>query len=137
MFNIMNRIVKLLFPIAGIMLVQSCSGLSGEAKKIAGSYVIPEVSQQMPVMELNRDATCVVRAIKPGVLTYAVMGTWNVENDSLVMLLDPTTLMVEEGDASLVGHIPARSARKVAGYTDLSLELKSGDVVYYYKKVQL
>lgn len=127
-----------MFPaVLAAVIMQSCSGLSGEAKKIAGNYVIPEVSQQLPVMELNPDATCVVRAIKPGVLTYAVEGTWNVENDSLVMLLDHSTLKVEEGDASLVGNIPDRSARKVAGYTDLSLELKSGDVVYYYKKVQL
>ncbi len=48
------------------LLAQSCSGLSSEAKKIAGCYVIPEVSQQQPVMELNSDATCVIRAIKPG-----------------------------------------------------------------------
>lgn len=130
--------VKLMFPaLLAAAMFQSCSGLSGEAKKIVGNYVIPEVSQQQPVMELNSDATCVVRAIKPGVLTYAVEGTWNVENDSLVMLLDPSTLKIEEGDASLVGNIPQRAARKVAGYTDLSLELKSGDVIYYYKKVQL
>ena len=133
----MSHILKLLLPIAGMMLVQSCSGLSDEAKKIAGCYVIHELSQQQPVMELNTDATCVIRAIKPGVLTYAVEGTWNVENDSLVMLLDPLTLKVEDGDASLVGNIPQRAARKVEGYTDLSLELKSGDVVYFYKKVVL
>lgn len=127
-----------MFPVLLMAVItQSCSGLSSEAKKIAGCYVIPEVSQQQPVMELNSDATCVIRAIKPGVLTYAVEGTWNVENDSLVMVLDPSTLKVEEGDASLVGNIPVRATRKVAGYTDLSLELKNGDVIYYYKKVQL
>lgn len=133
----MNRIFKMLLPLAGIMLLQSCSDLSGEAKKIAGNYVIPEVSQDTPVMELNRDASCVVRAIKPGVLTYSVGGTWNVENDSLIMLLDASTVKVEEGDESLVGNIPSRSARKVAGYTDLSLELESGGVIYYYKRMKL
>lgn len=130
--------IKLMFPaLLVVAVMQSCSGLSSEAKKIAGNYVIPEVSQQQPVMELNRDATCVVRAIKPGVLTYSVEGTWNVENDSLVLVLDAATLKVEDGDASLVGTIPARYARKVAGYTDLGLELKSDDVIYYYKKLQL
>lgn len=133
----MNRIFKMLLPMAGMMLVQSCSGLSDEAKKIAGNYAIPEVSQDIPVMELNSDASCVVRAIKPGVLTYAVEGTWNVENDSLIMLLDASTIRVEEGDASLVGNIPSRSARKVAEYNDFGLELESGGVLYYYKKMKL
>lgn len=50
------------------LLATSCGDLSSEAKQIVGNYIIPEISQTEPVMELKRDATCVVRAIKPGVL---------------------------------------------------------------------
>lgn len=130
----MKKTLTLMLAVAGMAMTQSCSRLSSEAKEIAGNYVIPEVSQTEPVMELNRDATCVVRAIKPGVLTYAVEGTWNVENDSLVMLLDPSTVKVD-GDASLVGQIPVRSARKVVEHSDFNLQLESDGIVYYYKKL--
>lgn len=117
-----------------MLLMQSCGKLSGEAKEIVGNYVIPEISSSQPVMELNRDATCVVRAIRPGVITYSVKGTWNVENDSLVMILDRATLEVD-GDETLVGDIPARSARKVVEHSDLSLELESEGILYYYKRI--
>ena len=51
----------LLSILAGTMLIQSCSHLSSEAREIVGNYVIPEVSDNVPVMELNRDASCLVR----------------------------------------------------------------------------
>ena len=62
------------------------------------------------------------------------MGQWNVENDSLIMVLDRSTLEVD-GDASLVGDIPVRYARKIVEYSDLSLELESDGIQYYYKRV--
>lgn len=117
-----------------MLSVTSCSKLSSEAKEIVGNYIIPEVSQTEPVMELNRDATCTVRAIKPGVLTYSVEGTWNVERDSLVMDLDPSSLKVE-GEASMVGEIPVHSARKVVEHNEFNLQLEKDGVVYYYKRI--
>jgi hypothetical protein len=117
------------------LLATSCGDLSSEAKQIVGNYIIPEISQTEPVMELKRDATCVVRAIKPGVLSYSVEGTWNVENDSLVMALDRSTLKAE-GDTLLIGDIPARSARRIVEFSDFSLQLENGGVVYYYKRIK-
>lgn len=130
----MKKTLGFVSLMGAMLLMQSCGKLSGEAKEIVGNYIIPEISGSQPVMELNRDATCVVRAIRPGVITYSVRGTWNVENDSLVMILDRTTLEVE-GDETLVGDIPERSARKVVEHSDLSLELENEGILYYYKRI--
>lgn len=130
----MKKTLGFVSLMGAMLLMQSCGKLSGEAKEIVGNYIIPEISGSQPVMELNRDATCVVRAIRPGVITYSVRGTWNVENDSLVMILDRTTLEVE-GDETLVGDIPERSARKVVEHSDLSLELENDGILYYYKRI--
>ena len=112
----------------------ACGRLSSEAREIVGNYIIPEVSQTEPVMELNSDATCCVRAIKPGVITYTVRGVWNVENDSLVMTLDALTLSVE-GDSSLVGEIPSHFSSKLLEHNDLSMQLERDGVVYIYKRI--
>lgn len=120
--------------VLALIAVTSCNNLSKEAKEIVGSYIIPEVSQTEPVMELNKDATCVVRAIKPGVLTYSVKGTWNVKDDSLIMCLDSTTVAID-GDASMVGEIPLRSARKVVEHSDFNLQLEKDGIVYLYKRM--
>lgn len=130
----MNKALVFISLVSLIPCMQSCGKLSREAKAIAGSYVIPEVSNTLPVMELDSDASCLVRAIRPGVITYTVRGQWNVENDSLIMVLDRSTLEVD-GDASLVGDIPVRYARKIVEYSDLSLELESDGIQYYYKRV--
>lgn len=123
-------------PIAiGAVLSCSCSRLSREAKEISGNYIIPEISQTEPVMELNRNATCKVRAIKPGVITYTVEGKWNVEHDSLVMILDRSTLHVE-GDSEMVGDIPTRYTRKVVDHNDINLLLEKDGVVYAYRRIQ-
>ena len=112
----------------------SCNRLSHEAREIVGDYIIPEVSQTEPVMELKEDATCRLRAIRPGVLTYTVDGVWNVERDSLVMTLDPTTVKVD-GDSTLVGDIPVHSTRKVVEHTDFNLLLEKDGVTYSYKRI--
>lgn len=131
----MNRFLHITLVAFSLLLsATACSGLSSEGKKIAGNYIIPEVSQTEPLMELNRDASCLVRAIKPGVLTYSVAGKWNVENDSLIMWLNPSTLQVV-GDSSLVGNIPERSARKIVEYNEFNLQLESDGVIYFYKRL--
>lgn len=115
------------------LVLCACSRLSGEAKKIVGTYYNTELSETEPVMELHRDAKCVIRAIKPGVLTYSVEGTWNVKNDSLIVTLDPSTLK-SEGDKTLIGKIPERFAQKVAGYNEFSLQLENNGITYFYKR---
>ena len=131
----MKCTVKILLLLSVGLSVLSCGRLSKEAKQIAGDYIIPEVSQTEPVMELKRDATCVLRAIKPGVLTYAVEGDWNVENDSLIISLDASTVSYV-GDSALIGEIPVRSARKIVEHNDFNLQLESNGVIYYYKRIK-
>lgn len=53
-------------------ILSGCSHLSSEAKEMVGCYFIPEVSQDDPLMELNANGSCVIRAVKPGVLTMSV-----------------------------------------------------------------
>ena len=124
---------KTLASVAILALAASCSGLSREAKEIVGDYYNTELSQTEPVMELHKDGTCVIRAIRPGVLTYSVDGRWNVEHDSLVMTLDPSTLS-SRGDASLVGHIPSRYAVRIIEHNDFNMTLEQGGATYLYTR---
>lgn len=117
----------------GVISMTSCSHLSKEAKQIVGTYYNPELSQTDPVMRLNKDASCVITAIKPGVLTYSVDGKWNVINDSLIVELSPETLKFD-GDSTLIGAIPQRVARKVISHNDFSLQLESGGVSYLFQR---
>lgn len=131
-------IMKTFLQIPSLALLSvlcSCSKLSPEAKEIIGVYYNPEVSQNEPIMTLNKDATCIIRAIKPGVLTYEVKGTWNVENDSLIMTIDPATLSFE-GDSTLIGDIPSSIARKIAEHNEFSLQLEQNGVSYMFQRRQ-
>lgn len=114
-------------------MVCSCSQISREAREITGFYYNTELSQTEPVMELRPDGRCVVRAIRPGVLTYSVEGSWDVRNDSLVMKLDPSTL-TSDGDAHLIGNVPDRYASKIIGHSEFSLQLEQGGAVYLYQR---
>ena len=113
--------------------VASCSHLSSEAREIVGNYYIPEISNDDPLFELRDDATCTIRAIWPGVLTYAVDGKWNVANDSLVALLDVTTLEWE-GDSSLIGDVAQRYTRQIVDYDETSLTVRKDGVNYVYQR---
>lgn len=117
----------------GLLAATACGGLSSEAKQIAGDYFNTELSQTEPVMELGKDGRCVIRAIRPGVLTYSVDGTWNVENDSLVIMLDPSTLQ-SRGDSTLIGDIPERYAVRIIDHTDFNLTLEQGGASYLYTR---
>ncbi|MCM1356549.1 MAG: hypothetical protein NC212_09125 [Staphylococcus sp.] len=128
-----TRLLMLGNSIASIALLASCSHLSGDAKKIVGTYYNTEISQTEPVMVLKKDGTCVIRAIKPGVLTYSVEGEWNVENDSLIINTKPSSLTFE-GDSTLIGHIPERLAQKLIGHTDFTLQLGHDGISYLYQR---
>lgn len=128
----MKKILSLTLAAAAATLV-ACSSLSPEAKEIVGVYFNPELSQTDPVMELHDDATCIVRAIKPGVLTYSVHGTWNVKNDSILFILDPATVQ-SEGDKTLIGEIPTHYSRRVVEHNDFNLQLEQDGIVYLYQR---
>ena len=119
--------------LVGSLAVASCSHLSKEARQIIGTYYNPELSQTEPVMQLRKDATCTVTAMKPGVLTYSVDGNWDVANDSLIIELTPGSIHFD-GDSTLIGDIPTRVARKIISHNDFSLQLESGGVSYLFQR---
>ena len=129
----MKPSIRLTSALAALTLMCGCSNLSKEAKEIVGTYYNTELSQTEPVMELHKNASCIIRAIKPGVLTYSVEGKWNVENDSLIIDLGPASLTFE-GDSTLIAHIPTRVAQKVVGHNDFSLQLETGGITYLYQR---
>lgn len=114
-----------------VSVLCGCSDLSSEAKEMVGNYYIPEVSQDDPLMELNSDGTCIIRAVKPGVLTMSVPGKWNVLRDSLLVRLDPSGL-VTVGDSTLVGNIPLEMKKAVVDFNGSSLTLEYDGVQYVY-----
>lgn len=110
-----------------------CSRLSGDARRIAGNYYLDALSHADPVYELRDDATCTIRAIRPGVLSYAVDGSWNVVGDSLIAILDPATLSWE-GDSTLIGDITTRYGRHLVASDDHSITLEVDGVNYTYRR---
>lgn len=130
MYKFLNRTF---IAVVATAFLTSCNKLSDQAMEIVGTYYNTELSQTEPVMELRPDATCLIRAIRPGVLTYSVEGEWNVENDSLVIILQPETLKWK-GDSVMIGEIPLRNARKIANHSDFSLQLEQGGATYVFKR---
>ncbi|MDE6416650.1 MAG: hypothetical protein K2K68_06465 [Duncaniella sp.] len=125
-------ISKKLIAILAASAAVACSPISDEAEKIVGKYYIPEVSDTTPLMELNPDGSCTVRAIRPDVLTYSVEGRWDVKRDSLLIKLDPATLQWE-GDRELIGDIPDRLGKKVLSFVNNQLSLESDGINYVYQ----
>ncbi len=126
--------MKRLLPLAALLVILSgCSRLSKEAKEIVGTYYNTEVSTTEPVMQLYKDARCVVTAIRPGVLTYHLDGRWNVVNDSIIIDLKPESLRFE-GDSTLIGEVPPRIKRRVAEHNDFSLTLENNGISYLYQR---
>lgn len=115
------------------LTLTACSHLSHEAKKMAGNYYIPEISEDQPLMELRKDGSCTVRAIKPGVLTFSIDGEWNVKDGQLTVELEPETI-VTEGDSTLVGNIPDVITKKVIDYNGISLTVEDDGVQYVYHR---
>lgn len=114
-------------------LSTSCHRLSKQAREIVGTYYIPEISNDIPLLELRDDATITVRAVKPEVLTYSLDGVWNVVNDSIVAKLDPSTLKWE-GDSTLIGNLPADYRRRIEEHTSQSLTIERDGITYIYKR---
>jgi len=131
MFMKTRKFSLISLTMTALIAFSSCNRLSSEAKKMVGDYYIPEVSEDTPLMELNDNGKCVVRAIKPGVLTYSVEGRWNVIDDSLKIKLDPSTLETI-GDSTLVGNIPQTIEKAVINYNGLTLTVNLNGINYYY-----
>lgn len=124
---------KLLTAAIAMVLLTACGGLSNKAKKIVGNYYNTSVSDNVPIFELNRDGSCVARAIRPEVLTISVKGTWNVVDDTLIIHNNLETITAD-GDTSLIGTVSPEYKAFVAGYTDRSLTLQRDGVEYEFVK---
>lgn len=117
----------------GAMLV-SCGGLSKQEKRMVGKYYIPTVSDTHPLMELKDDGTSVMRAVRPGELSFFVEGEWHVDNDSLIITNDASSITIEEGDPGLVGTVAARVSYPILGFDDTTLRIEKQGVVYDYHR---
>lgn len=53
---------------------------------MVGKYYIPAISDTRPLIELNADNRSVIRAIRPGEISFFVEGEWHVEGDSLIFI---------------------------------------------------
>lgn len=126
-----KQFISIILGAIALTATTGCNRLSSEAKKMVGDYYIPEVSEDTPLMELNSNGKCVIRAIKPDVLTYSVEGKWNVIDDSLKVTLDRSTISCQ-GDSTLVGEIPETLSKAVVNYNGLTLTLNYNGINYVY-----
>lgn len=117
---------------ATLALLTGC-GLSSREKEMVGNYFISEISDIEPLYELHSDGSSVMRAIRPGVLTFWVEGKWHVEGDSLIFENDLTTAGAE-GDRSLMGEVAPRSAYHISDYTGVTLTLRKDGIDYVYHR---
>ncbi|MCF0213354.1 MAG: hypothetical protein HUK13_02735 [Muribaculaceae bacterium] len=126
---------KLLALIALALSLGSCNHLTKEAKEMVGNYYIPEISEDVPIMELNGNGRCTIRAINPGVLTFSVEGKWNVVDDSLVTDLKRETLTYE-GDSTLIGNVPEHVSSYIVDFNGMALTIKhpSGNHMVFHRR---
>lgn len=118
---------------AGLALT-SCGGMTDVEKKMVGKYYIPAVSDTNPLIELNADGTSVLRAIRPNDITFSVTGTWKMVDDSLIIVNDPTSITIEDGDPSLVGTVSPRISYPVKDFNESTLSIVRDGIVYDYHR---
>lgn len=124
--------LALLFPL--LSFLAACGGLSEQEEKMVGKYYIPALSDTNPLIELNADRTSVLRAIRPGDITYSVTGVWKVENDSLIIESDSTSITIEDGDPGLVGHVSRRVAYPIKDFNESTLSIQRQGITYDYHR---
>lgn len=120
--------------IAAGALLSACGGLSDREEKMVGNYYIPAVSDSRPLLELGNDRSAVIRAIRPGELSYSVTGTWELDGDTLVIATDPSSITIEEGDPALVGTVAPRVAYPVKSFNETTLTIDRQGITYDYHR---
>ncbi len=116
------------------LLLASCGGMTDREKAMAGKYYISALSDTHPVIELNDKNRSVLRAIRPGELSFSVEGTWHVEGDSLIIVNDSTSITIEEGDPALVGSIAPRVAYPILRADETMMRIERSGVIYDYQR---
>lgn len=120
--------------VATACLLTACGGLSDREKQMVGNYYIPAVSDTKPMLELEKDRSAVIRAIRPGELTYNVGGKWKLNRDTLVIETDPSSITIEEGDPAMVGTVAPRLAYPIVAFNENTLSLNRQGVTYDYHR---
>lgn len=116
-----------------VLLLCSCGGLSRQAKEIVGDYYNVQLSSELPVLELKEDGTSVVRNIAPDVLVMEVDGTWEVVDDSLVIVNNLNSIRLK-GDTTIVGDIAPRITRRISSHDGHSITLSKDNIDYLYMR---
>ena len=124
----------LIIPASADLLLASCGGMTDREKAMAGKYYISALSDTHPVIELNDKNRSVLRAIRPGELSFSVEGTWHVEGDSLIIVNDSTSITIEEGDPALVGSIAPRVAYPILRADETMMRIERSGVIYDYQR---
>lgn len=124
----------LIIPASAALLLASCGGMTDREKAMAGKYYIFALSDTHPVIELNDKNRSVLRAIRPGELSFSVEGTWHVEGDSLIIVNDSTSITIEEGDPALVGSIAPRVAYPILRADETMMRIERSGVIYDYQR---
>ena len=128
------RFISIAVMALTLTTLTACGGMSKREKSMIGKYYIPAVSDTHPLLELSADRQSVMRAIRPGELSFYVEGEWKVENDSLIIVNDASSITIEEGDPALVGTVAERVAYPILGYDETTLRIERQGVVYDYHR---
>lgn len=127
-----------LMAVAGMTMVMtaltSCNGLSDYEKTLVGSYYNTALSDMKPAIELRADRSATVRAIRPGDLTYSVSATWKATGDSLILVPDASSIVVEEGDPMAVGNVAPRLSWPIVKCNEQTLTLVRDRNTIDYKR---
>lgn len=123
-----------MMPAASLLLLTACGGLSKQEKRMVGNYYIADISDSRPLIELHADGTSVMRAIRPGELSFFVTGQWKVDNDSLIIVNDPSSISIEEGDPAFIGEVTPRVAYPIEHFDDATLRITKQGIVYDYHR---
>ena len=115
-------------------ILTSCGGMSKQEKAMVGKYYIPAISDTRPLIELNADNRSVIRAIRPGEISFFVEGEWHVEGDSLIFHNDASPITIEEGDPGLVGNVAPRVAYPILNFDETTLRIERQGAIYDYHR---
>lgn len=101
---------------------------------MVGNYYIADISDSRPLIELHADGSSLMRAIRPGELSFFVTGQWSVDNDSLIIVNDVSSITIEEGDPAFVGEVSPRVAYPIENFDDTTLRIKKHGIIYDYHR---
>lgn len=131
---IVRKITGVTAALSALIVATGCNGLSDYEKGLVGSYYNTALSDMKPAIELHKDRTAVVRAIRPGDLTYSVSAQWEATEDSLILVPDASSIVIEEGDPAAVGNVAPRLSWPIVKCNEQTLTLVRENNTIDYKR---